>query len=62
MDSQLVPLGFMCMQRCIDAGFVLKAINVKEILNNERAKERTATFGSIARSWAGSIYSSTSTS
>ena len=38
VDSQLVPLGFMCMQRCIDAGFVLKAINVKEILNNERGK------------------------
>jgi hypothetical protein len=26
------------MQRCTDAGFVLKAINVKEILNNERGK------------------------
>ena len=38
VDSQLVPLGFMCMQRCIDAGFALKAINVKEILNNERGK------------------------
>jgi len=38
VDSQLVPLGFMCMQRFIDAGFVLKAINVKEILNNERGK------------------------
>jgi 16S rRNA G966 N2-methylase RsmD len=37
-DSRLVPLGFMCMQRCTDAGFVLKAINVKEILNNERGK------------------------
>jgi 16S rRNA G966 N2-methylase RsmD len=38
VDSQLVPLGFMCMQRCIDVGFTLKAINVKEILNNERGK------------------------
>jgi 16S rRNA G966 N2-methylase RsmD len=38
VDSRLVPLGFMCMQRCTDAGFVLKAINVKEILNNERGK------------------------
>jgi hypothetical protein len=37
-DSQLVPLGFSCMQRCAGAGFVLKAINVKEILNNERGK------------------------
>jgi len=38
VDSQLVPLGFNCMQRCTDVGFVLKAINVKEILNNERGK------------------------
>jgi 16S rRNA G966 N2-methylase RsmD len=38
VNSRLVPLGFMCMQRCIEAGFVLKAINVKEILNNERGK------------------------
>ena len=38
VDSRLVPLGFMCMQRCTDAGFVLKAINIKEILNNERGK------------------------
>ena len=38
VDSRLVPLGFMCMQRCVDAGFVLKAINVKEIINNERGK------------------------
>jgi len=38
VNSRLVPLGFMCMQRCIDAGFTLKAINVKEILNNERGK------------------------
>ncbi|MEI7827295.1 MAG: DNA methyltransferase [Euryarchaeota archaeon] len=37
-DSQLVPLGFSCMHRCMDAGFMLKAINVKEILNNERGK------------------------
>lgn len=42
VDSQLVPLGFMCMQRCIDAGFVLKAINVKEILNNERGKGKNS--------------------
>ena len=40
VDSRLVPLGFMCMQRCADAGFVLKAINVKQILNNERGKGR----------------------
>ncbi len=42
VDSQLVPLGFSCMQRCADAGFVLKAINVKEILNNERGKGKNS--------------------
>ncbi|MDD1721124.1 MAG: DNA methylase [Euryarchaeota archaeon] len=39
-NAQLVPLGFYCMQRCIDVGFTLKAINVKEIQNNERGKGR----------------------
>jgi 16S rRNA G966 N2-methylase RsmD len=42
VNSRLVPLGFMCMQRCTDAGFVLKAINVKEILNNERGKGKNS--------------------
>jgi DNA modification methylase len=41
VDSRLVPLGFTCMERCTDAGFVLKAINVKEILNNERGKGKS---------------------
>jgi DNA modification methylase len=41
-DSQLVPLGFTCMQRCLDAGFTLKAINVKDILNNERGKGKNS--------------------
>jgi hypothetical protein len=42
VNSRLVPLGFMCMQRCTDAGFILKAINVKEILNNERGKGKNS--------------------
>ena len=42
VNSRLVPLGFMCMQRCSDVGFVLKAINVKEILNNERGKGKNS--------------------
>lgn len=41
-DSQLVPLGFSCMQRCLDVGFTLKAINIKEILNNERGKGKNS--------------------
>ncbi len=36
--SQWVPLGFECMRVCQDAGFILKAINVKDIQGNERGK------------------------
>ncbi len=55
VDSRLVPLGFMCMQRCIDAGFVLKAINVKEILNNERGKGKNGNLWKY-RALAGGFY------
>lgn len=36
--SEWVPLGFRCMQECLDVGFQLKAINVKDIQGNERGK------------------------
>ena len=36
--SQWIPLGFECMKVCQDAGFILKAINVKDIQGNERGK------------------------
>ena len=36
--SQWIPLGFECMRVCQDAGFILKAINVKDIQGNERGK------------------------
>jgi hypothetical protein len=36
--SDLVPLGFECMQVCRQAGFRLRAINVKDIQGNERGK------------------------
>ena len=36
--SELVPLGFACMQACREAGFRLRAINVKDIQGNERGK------------------------
>ena len=36
--SEWVPLGFECMQVCREAGFQLKAINVKDIQGNERGK------------------------
>lgn len=37
-DGEWVPLGFECMQVCREAGFTLKAINVKDIQGNERGK------------------------
>ncbi|MGZ4903339.1 MAG: DNA methyltransferase [Halobacteriota archaeon] len=54
-NSQLVPLGFYCMQRCVDAGFALKAINVKEIQNNERGKGRNGNLWKY-RALAGGFY------
>ncbi len=40
--GEWVPLGFECMQVCRDAGFTLKAINVKDIQGNERGKGKNA--------------------
>lgn len=37
-NSEIVPLGFECMQVCRQLGFQLKAINVKDIQGNERGK------------------------
>lgn len=37
-SSEIVPLGFECMRVCRELGFQLKAINVKDIQGNERAK------------------------
>jgi len=36
--GEWVPLGFECMNICRNAGFTLKAINVKDIQGNERGK------------------------
>jgi hypothetical protein len=36
--SDLVPLGFECMEVCRQVGFRLRAINVKDIQGNERGK------------------------
>ncbi len=36
--AEWIPLGFECMQICREAGFQLKAINVKDIQGNERGK------------------------
>lgn len=37
-----VPLGFQCMQKCTDAGYLLKSIVVKDINGNERGKGKNA--------------------
>lgn len=36
--GQWIPLGFECMRVCQQAGFILKAINVKDMQGNERGK------------------------
>jgi len=36
--SDLVPLGFECLNVCREVGFRLRAINVKDIQGNERGK------------------------
>lgn len=41
-DSQVHPLGFECMRRMNNLGFITKAIIVKDIQGNERAKGKTA--------------------
>lgn len=37
-DKELIPLGFECMNLIRQKGFMLKAINVKDIQGNEKAK------------------------
>ncbi|MBR1753906.1 RsmD family RNA methyltransferase [bacterium] len=41
-NSEIQPLGFRCMERMNRLGFVTKAIIVKDIQGNERAKGKTA--------------------
>ncbi len=41
-NSHVVPLGFECMKRMENAGFTTKAIVVKNITGNEKAKGKTA--------------------
>lgn len=39
--SELIPLGFLCMDVCRRLGLRLKAINVKDIQGNERGKGKS---------------------
>ncbi len=41
-NSRVIPLGFECMKRMENVGFVTKAIVVKNITGNEKAKGKTA--------------------
>ncbi|MDD3420067.1 MAG: DNA methyltransferase [Candidatus Gastranaerophilales bacterium] len=54
-DSQLIPLGFMCMAKMQEAGFITKSIIVKNIEGNEKAKGKTANLWRY-RALAGGFY------
>ena len=54
-NSEVQPLGFECMARMMKLGFKLKAIIVKDIQGNERAKGKTANLWRY-RALAGGFY------
>lgn len=53
--GQLVPLGFRCMQLCLDEGFELKSIVVKNIEGNEKGKGKDENLWKY-RALAGGFY------
>ena len=54
-DSEIKPLGFECMKRMNDLGFITKAIIVKDIQGNEKAKGKDANLWRY-RALAGGFY------
>ena len=54
-NSRYVPLGFECMRRMEDVGFICKAVIVKNIAGNEKAKGKTANLWRY-RALAGGFY------
>ncbi len=54
-DRELVPLGFLTMQRMLKAGFRLKSIVVKNIVGNERGKGKVSNLWRY-RALAGGFY------
>lgn len=54
-DSQIQPLGFECMKRMNNLGFITKSIIVKDIQGNEKAKGKTANLWRY-RALAGGFY------
>jgi hypothetical protein len=53
--GELIPLGFLCMERAQRAGFLVKAIVVKNIEGNEKGKGRSANLWRY-RALAGGYY------
>ncbi len=53
--GELIPLGFLCMERMNSVGFKTKAIIVKDIKGNEKGKGRTANLWRY-RALAGGYY------
>ena len=54
-NSQHIPLGFECMARMNKIGFITKAIIIKDMQGNERAKGKTANLWRY-RALAGGFY------
>lgn len=54
-NSQIQPLGFECMKRMNNLGFITKSIIIKDIQGNERAKGKTANLWRY-RALAGGFY------
>ena len=48
-NSRVIPLGFECMKRMENVGFITKAIVVKNITGNEKAKGKRQTYGATGR-------------
>lgn len=54
-NSQIQPLGFECMRRMNNLGFITKSIIIKDIQGNEKAKGKTANLWRY-RALAGGFY------
>lgn len=54
-NSQIQPLGFECMKKMNNLGFITKSIIVKDIQGNEKAKGKTANLWRY-RALAGGFY------
>lgn len=53
--KKLIPLGFLCMEKMNEAGFITKSIIVKNIVGNERGKGKASNLWRY-RALAGGFY------